>query len=84
MVTPAMIAILAHGVKFLLTLVTRIFKQSREVFAIHMPFLFELTGAHMSTDFALEVTLAYLCNVVVQVKLDLGSVYQLIGFWLSL
>ena len=42
MVTHAVIAILVLGVELLPTLVTRIFKQSRKVFAFHMPFLIDL------------------------------------------
>ena len=72
MVVPSMIAILVHGVEILLTLVTRILKQSGKVFAFHMPSQIGLLRTHMSTDVALELStidsLTDLFNVVVQIK----------------
>ena len=68
-----MIMILGTRVEILLTLVTRILKQSRKVFALHMLLTMDLLRAHMSTNVALELSdvcsLADLFNVVVQVKL---------------
>ena len=73
MMTVAMIAILAHGVELLLTLVTRILKQSRKVFALHMLLTMDLLRAHMSTNVALKLSkvnsFTNLFKVVVQVKI---------------